>query len=116
MQAALLGLTDVAKKAAVKAFTSYGNQRFLWFWSKNMDWIPDMDNGGGAMTTLQLMLMQCDGQRIQLLPAWPKNWTADFKLNAPYQTTVEGHIEDGKITKLKVTPEGRAKDVIIVTQ
>jgi len=116
MQGALLGLTDVAEKATVRAFNCYGNQSFPWFWSKNMDWIPDMDNGGGAMTTLQLMLMQCDGQRIQLLPAWPKNWTADFKLNAPYQTIVKGHIEDGKITKLKVTPKERAKDVIIVTQ
>jgi alpha-L-fucosidase 2 len=114
MHAALLGLTDDAEKAAIAAFTSYGDQSFPWFWSKNNDWIPDMDNGGGGMTTLQLMLMQCDGQRIQLLPAWPKNWTTDFKLNAPYQTTVEGHIKDGKITKLKVTPEGRAKDVIIV--
>jgi len=49
---------------------------------------PDMDNGGAGMMTLQLMLMQCDDKRIQLLPAWPDDWTADFKLHAPYQTTV----------------------------
>jgi hypothetical protein len=48
------------------------------------------------MITLQLMLMQCDGKRIQLLPAWPKDWTADFKLHAPHQTTVEGHVENGR--------------------
>ena len=68
------------------------------------------------MTTLQMMLMQCDGKRIQLLPAWPKEWTVDFKLHAPYNTIVEGHVKDGKITELKVTPKERTKDVIIVNQ
>jgi alpha-L-fucosidase 2 len=42
-----------------------------------------LDNGGSGMIALQLMLMQCDGKRIQLLPAWPDDWTADFKLHAP---------------------------------
>lgn len=68
------------------------------------------------MMTLELMLMQNDGKRIQLLPAWPNDWTADFKLHAPYQTTVEGHVENGKITDLKVKPQSRAKDVVIVSQ
>ncbi len=114
IEAALLGLTDEAKKSVVQEFTSYGNQRFSWFWSKNSDWIPDMDDGGAGMSALQLMLMQCDGRRIQLLPAWPTDWTADFKLHAPYQTIVEGHVEHGKVTGLKVTPANRAKDVVIV--
>jgi len=57
--------------------------------------------------------MQCDGKRIQLLPAWPGDWTADFKLRAPYQTTVEGHVENGKVTRLKVVPANRAKDVVV---
>jgi hypothetical protein len=117
MEAALLGLTDEAKSSVIQAFLgSFGNQRFSWFWSGNNDWIPDMDNGGGGMTTLQMMLMQCDGKRIQLLPAWPKEWTVDFKLHAPYNTIVEGHVKDGKITELKVTPKERTKDVIIVNQ
>ncbi len=71
-----------------------------------------MDNGGSGMITLQLMLMQCDGKRIQLLPAWPADWVADFKLHAPYQTTVEGHVQNGKVTHLKVTPAERTKDVV----
>lgn len=111
-QAATLGLTDEAKKVVLNEFTSYGNEQFRWFWSKNNDWIPDMDNGGSGMITLQLMLMQCDGKRIQLLPAWPSDWVADFKLRAPYQTTVEGHVENGKVTHLSVTPADRAKDVV----
>jgi len=114
IHAASLGLTDEAKKVAVQEFTSYGNQQFRWFWSKNSDWIPDMDNGGSGMMTLQLMLVQCDGRRIQLLPAWPEGWTADFKLHAPFQTTVEGHVEQGKVTRLKVIPANRAKDIVLV--
>jgi hypothetical protein len=114
IHAALLGLTGEAKKSVIEEFTSYGNEQFPWFWSKNSDWIPDMDNGGAGMMTLQLMLMQCDGKRIQLLPAWPEDWTADFKLHAPLQTTVEGHVEHGKVTKLKVIPAERAKDVVFV--
>jgi hypothetical protein len=60
------------------------------------------------------MLTQFDGKRIQLLPAWPNDWTADFKVHAPYQTTLEGHVENGKVTRLNVTPQSRAKDVVIL--
>lgn len=113
--ASILGLTSIAKQAAIAEFTNYGNQRFSWFWSPRNDWIPDLDNGGSGMITLQNMLMQCDDKRIQLLPAWPSDWTADFKLHAPCETTVEGHVEGGKVTNLKVTPASRAKDVVVVT-
>lgn len=115
-EAALLGLTAQAEKAAVDEFTAYGNQRFQWFWRVGHDWIPDLDNGGAGMSTVELMLMQTDGRSILLLPAWPKEWTADFKLHAPFQTTVEGHVENGKITGLHVTPAARAKDVVIAAQ
>jgi hypothetical protein len=114
-EAAVLGLTSVAKKAAIDEFTDYGPQRFQWFWKAGHDWIPDLDNGGSGMITLEMMLMQTDGKRIQLIPAWPKDWTADFKLHAPYQTVVEGHVANGKITKLKVTPRERAKDVVVIS-
>jgi hypothetical protein len=113
-QAAALGLTATAQKAAIHEFEDYGPQRFQWFWKAGGDWIPDLDDGGTGMMTLEMMLMQTDGKRIDLLPAWPKDWTADFKLHAPYQTTVEGHVADGKITGLRVTPDSRAKDVAIV--
>ncbi|MGN6369199.1 MAG: DUF5703 domain-containing protein [Phycisphaerae bacterium] len=116
-QSALLGLTDIARRSAVSYFSNYGDQRFKWFWKPAHDWIPDLDNGGNGMMTLQFMLMQCDtppGHRIQLLPAWPKDWTADFKLHAPADTTIEGHVENGKLSNLKVTPETRAKDVVIL--
>jgi alpha-L-fucosidase 2 len=113
-ESAVLGLTTEAQKVAVSEFTDYGDERFRWFWKAGGDWIPDLDNGGSGMITLQLMLMQCDGKQIQLLPAWPREWTTDFKLNAPYQTTVEGHVTNGQITRLKVTPQSRARDVVIL--
>jgi hypothetical protein len=74
---------------------------------------PDMDHGGVAMTALQEMLMQTDGRRILLGPAWPAEWNCDFKLHAPYQTTVEGHIADGKVVVDRVNPESRRKDIEI---
>ena len=110
MEAALLGLTNEAQKAVIHEFTSYGGQQFPWFWSKNSDWIPDMDNGGAGMMTLQLMLLQCDGPHTQLAPAWPDDWTADFKLRAPGNTTVSGHVEHGRITHLKVLHTNPAED------
>lgn len=115
-EAALLGLVDVAKRAAVHEFTSYGDQRFLWFWKPAHDWIPDLDNGGAGMITLESMLMQASGKRVQLLPAWPKDWKADFKLHASYRTTISGHVENGAVTNLVIVPKSRAKDVIVVQE
>jgi alpha-L-fucosidase 2 len=74
---------------------------------------PCDECGGSSMITLQLMLSRCDGKRIWWLPAWPADWTADFKLHAPHQTTVEGRGEAGKSLKLKVTPALRAKDAAV---
>jgi hypothetical protein len=58
------------------------------------------------------MLLQADGRKIYLLPAWPNDWDCEFKLHAPYNTTVEGVIKQGKLEQFKVTPPERAKDVI----
>jgi len=112
--AAVLGLTAVAQKTTIAEFTNYGDQRFKWFWRPDHDWIPDLDNGGDGMITLQSMLMQTDGKKILLLPAWPEEWSADFKLHAPGNTTVQGHVERGKISQLKVMPVSRMKDIVVV--
>jgi len=116
IQAALLGLTDDARKFVV---TNAGNvapqARFPGFLYHHFDWIPDVDQGGVIMIALQRMLMQCDGDRILLLPAWPKDWDVSFKLHAPQQTTVECVYRGGKVEMLKVTPESRRKDVEVMT-
>ncbi len=65
------------------------------------------------MIALQEMIMQCDGNRILLGPAWPAEWECSFKLHAPYQTVVEGHVTKGKIVVDNVTPATRRKDIEI---
>jgi hypothetical protein len=59
------------------------------------------------------MVLQCEGRQILMLPAWPKDWDLDFKLRAPLDTTVQGVVTRGQLTRLIVTPESRRTDVII---
>lgn len=112
--AALLGQTDEAKKQILaKVRNSHRNFRFPAMWGPNFDWLPDQDHGGNILLTLQLMIMNADGDKIYLLPAWPKDWNLHFKLHAPRRTTIEGRVHDGKLTDLKVTPAERQKDVVL---
>ena len=112
---AYLGLADDARKAIVSRARSHDpGERFPAFWGPNYDWTPDQDHGSVLMKTFQSMLLQTDGQHIFLLPAWPKEWDVEFKLHAPRQTLVEGVYRDGKLASLRVTPEFRRKDVVIV--
>lgn len=74
---------------------------------------PDMDHGGTAMSALQEMLMQTDGKRILLGPAWPQDWDCSFKLCAPYQATVSGRVTGGKLIVDAVSPESRRADIKI---
>ena len=114
MDCAYLGLTDEAKKLVVHDLTNKDSrQKFPAFWDKGHDYAPDEDIGGNGEQTLQLMLMQTEGRKILLLPAWPKEWNCSFKLHAPYQTTVSGRVEGGKVLDLTVDPESRKQDVII---
>jgi len=66
------------------------------------------------MIGVQEMLMQTDGKRILLFPSWPNNIDVHFKLNAPYNTTVEAELKNGKMISLHVFPEERKKDVEIL--
>jgi hypothetical protein len=112
---AMLGLTEQARDWIVKRASpaSRSDSRFPGFWNAFHDWLPDMDHGGVLQMALQSMLMQCEGRQILLLPAWPREWDVDFKLHAPYQTTVEGSVRSGKVEKLVVRPESRSADVIV---
>ena len=110
---AYLGLTDAARKGLIERVTHHDpRERFPAFWGPNYDWTPDQCHGGVLMKTVQAMLLQTDGKKIFLLPAWPKNWDVDFKLHAPYQTMVEGRYRGGKLQSLKVTPGARRADVV----
>jgi len=112
---AYLGLTDDARKAIVERARSHDRgERFPAFWGPNYDWTPDQDHGGVLMKTFQSMLLQTDGRKLFLLPAWPKAWNVDFKLHAPQQTVIEGVYRDGKLTSLKVTPEARRAELKVL--
>ena len=113
IQAAMVGQTAVAKEYLIYNLTNKEPwMKFPAFWAKRNDYAPDEDNGGNAEHALQQMLMQTDGKKILLRPAWPAGWNADFKLHAPFQTTVEGTIQSGKLTNVVVNPPERSVDVI----
>ena len=111
--AACLGLTEEAKRLTL-AKLAIGPHRFPAFWGPGYDWTPDHNWGGSGMIGLQEMLLQTNGEQILLFPAWSKEWDIHFKLHAPGETIVEATLKDGKVTDLKVLPESRKKDIIIM--
>jgi hypothetical protein len=111
--AARLGLTDEAAKLTLMKLKDSG-RRFPAFWGPGFDWTPDHNWGGSGMIGLQEMLIQTDKEKIYLFPAWPPEWNVHFKLHAPFNTTIEAIVRNGKIEVLKIMPETRKKDVIIM--
>jgi hypothetical protein len=109
--AARLGLKAEAAALNVLKMKDSG-RRFPAFWGPGYDWTPDHNWGGSGMIGLQEMLLQADGEKIYLFPAWPKTWDTHFKLHAPYNTTIEGKVKSGKVEWVKVEPESRRKDVV----
>jgi hypothetical protein len=114
-QAAFLGLADEARTMlSARASYTHAGSRFPAFWGPNADWIPDQTHGGNLMMTLQTMLLQHEGDKVLLLPAWPREWNVSFRLRAPHETTVEMSYRDGKAGEPEVTPPHRRKDVKVV--
>jgi hypothetical protein len=111
---AYLGLGEEARSYVVDRASNHDpDSRFPAFWGPNYDWTPDQDHGGVLVTALQAMLLQSEAEKIFLLPAWPTDWDVDFKLHAPQRTVIEGRVEDGRLSSLKVTPESRRTDIRI---
>jgi hypothetical protein len=114
---AYLGLADEARRSLVNRAKRHDKKsRFPAFWGPNYDWTPDQDHGGVLVKGVQSLLLQADGRKLYLLPAWPRDWDCDFKLHAPFQTVVVGSVKDGKLASWDVTPAERKKDVVIVQQ
>jgi hypothetical protein len=111
---AYLGMTDEAKDFVVKRARSHDpGCRFPAFWGPNYDWTPDQCHGGVLMKAVQAMLLQTEGDKIFLLPAWPRDWDVRFKLHAPRRTVVTCEVKDGRVTRLEVVPPSRRDDVVI---
>lgn len=115
IQAAWLGLAEEAARDVTANFaTHHRGSRFPAFWGPNFDWVPDQDHGSVAMMALQSMLLQADGRRLLVLPAWPARWNVRFKLHAPWQTVVSGEVREGRLVHLEVTPPERRADVEVL--
>ena len=115
LNAAYLGLADEAAEHLADRVLYNSAKGFRWpaYWGPNFDWRPDQCAGGNIQNILQSMLLQHEGDKIFLLPAWPKNWNCDFKLHAPKNTTVEGRVVNGELKDLVVTPASRFADVVL---
>jgi hypothetical protein len=128
--AAVLGLADDAAKLLRPFFathnTTYHEMKkcccgvygqpslFPAFWSSG-DGSPCAERGAMVRVGVSKMLIQSEGRRILLLPAWPRQWSCSFRLKAPFQTTVTGRVENGSLTRLSVDPPERRRDVTIVS-
>jgi hypothetical protein len=110
--AARLGFTEDAFRFTVQKLKD-SDRRFSAFWGPGFDWTPDHNWGGSGMIGMQEMLMQTNGNKIYLFPAWPREQDVAFKLHAPGNTTVEAELQNGRVTFLKVEPQSRLKDVEI---
>lgn len=114
IQASLLGLKEEAAFIVKRNFLlNDKGVRFPCSYSEvAFDYPPDIQHGAIAMTTLQTMLLQSEGDRILLFPAWKKDWNVQFKLKAAKNTTIEGELVNGELKKLKVTPASRRADIV----
>ena len=101
----------------------YGQARFPVWWGPSRE-APDetCDYPGcnevidESRITLQHMLLQSDnhGERLILFPSWPHEWDVTFQIRAERNTTLSGEVKDGKLVSLRVVPEGRRKDVVVL--
>jgi hypothetical protein len=77
------------------------------------DGIPDLDHFGSGSIALQRMLAQEGNGKIYLLPAWPAEWDADFKLHLEGDTVLTGTVKDGKLLNWECAPAARSADVVV---
>lgn len=110
--AARLSLTEEAIRYLHEKFDD-APRRFPAFWGPGHDYTPDHNHGGSGMIGLQEMLLQCEGDKLHLFPAWDCGIDVHFKLFAPEQTVVECTLEAGKVVQLSVDPPERQKDVVV---
>jgi alpha-L-fucosidase 2 len=87
--------------------------RFPLYGRQDPDSCPDFDHFGSGSVALQRMLLQEAGDRILLLPAWPADWDADFKLHLSHGTVLTGTVKDGRLTAWDIHPASRKKDVTV---
>ena len=111
---AYAGKAKEAQEGLVHRYRHASTQcRFPLYGSQGPDSCPDFDHFGAGSTALQRMLVQEVDDKILLLPAWPANWDANFKLHLSGKTVLSGKVVNGELTDWSVVPESRMKDVIV---
>jgi hypothetical protein len=111
---AYAGRAVEAQEGLVHRFRHASPQcRFPMYGSAGPDSCPDFDHFGSGATALQRMLAQEAGDKILLLPAWPADWDADFKLHLAKQTVVMGKVVDGELVDWSIEPAARRDDVVV---
>ncbi len=112
---ALAGQAQEAAQGLVRRFRSATAEcRFPLYGSNVGDGCPDFDHFGAGAIAVQRMLVQEAGDKIFLLPAWPAQWDADFKLRLSHQTILTGTVKDGRLTSWDIQPSTRRKNVVVV--
>ena len=111
---AYAGNAKEAQTGLIERFSHASPQcRFPVYGVRMPDSAPDFDHFGAGTTALQRMLVQEAGDKILLLPAWPANWDADFKLHLSKETILSGKVVDGKLLDWTIFPEERSGDVVV---
>ncbi len=111
---AYAGNAAEAQEGLIRRFRNATRQcRFPLYGSAGPDSCPDFDHFGAGSTALQRMLVQEAAGKILLLPAWPGDWDADFKLHLEKSTVISGKVINGKLTDWTVEPAARKKDVVV---
>jgi hypothetical protein len=87
--------------------------RFPLYGREGPDSCPDFDHFGSGAVALERMLVQEAGQRILLLPAWPADWDAEFKLHLTGGAVLTGTVQDGKLIGWDIQPSLRRTDVVV---
>jgi len=111
---ACAGNADEAREGLIHRFRNASTQcRFPLYGSQGPDSCPDFDHFGSGSIALQRMLVQEGGGKILLLPAWPADWDADFKLHLEGKTVISGQVASGKLAGWGIEPAARRSDVVV---
>jgi hypothetical protein len=103
----MLGLANTARNLVTQGFlTTDVGSRFIGFYGPNYDWIPDQDQPSVATIALQRMLLQVDGEHVELFPAWPSDWDVEFRLFGPAGAILMGEYADGAVAWMDPSLDG----------